>query len=162
MSGHPELLFSPVEQVYVQLAGQAFIVKYVNLSAVAFLVYHSLLNIDDEFKYIWGSKWGFPKCIYIATKYLAFCDGLIALVYLFNMGLRPSSCSVLFGVIIYFMAVGVVISETVLLIRTCVAWGLSRYVFWYLILAVVVATSVGIFTIQAHSEGASPWPTRTA
>ena len=60
--------------------------------------YHSALTLDDEvsysmhlleillysqipkIKYIWASKWNFSKCIYIATKYLAFCDGIMNLI----------------------------------------------------------------------------------
>ncbi|KLO07763.1 hypothetical protein SCHPADRAFT_1001426 [Schizopora paradoxa] len=158
MSGHLEFPQSLVEEFYIQLAVRAFIVKYVNLSAFIFLVYHCIVNMDDEITYIWREKWNFSKCIYIATKYLAFCDGLITFVYLFNTSLRPSNCDVLFGAIVYSMAVGVVIAETILVIRTWVAWGLSRYIFWYLTLAVVAASAAAVFIIQAHPEGKSPWP----
>jgi len=139
-----------------------------------------LLNLDVDIKYIWGMKWGISKCFYIATKYLAFCDGILTLYYLFNTNLRPSTCDILYPVIIcspkiillalaivvisvlflaVFVVFGVVMAEIIISIRTWIAWGLSRYILWYLTFMVVATTSFALFLIQAHSEGVSPWRT---
>jgi len=156
MSDQP---LSRYELFLIQLAGQAVNIKYVYLSVVVFLVYHCLINLDDEIKYIWGMKWGFSKCFYIATKYLAFCDGIMALVYLFNTNLQPSTCAVLYPAIIYFVAFGALVAEIIISMRTWIAWGFSRYILWYLTLVVVATTSIILFLVQAHSVGRSPWPT---
>ncbi|KLO07762.1 hypothetical protein SCHPADRAFT_1001425 [Schizopora paradoxa] len=155
-SGQQPLILLP-PQVIVEFAGEALNVKYVNLSAMTLLVYHSALNIDAEVKYIWASKWSFSKCLYIMTKYLAFCDGAMNLIYLFNTNFRPSTCSILYSSIIYSILLGVVIAESILLVRTWIAWGLSRIVFWYMIFVLVAATSLSLFIIHYHEHGPLQW-----
>jgi len=150
MSDQP---LSRYELFLIQLAGQAVNIKYVYLSVVVFLVYHCLINLDDEIKYIWGMKWGFSKCFYIATKYLAFCDGIMALVYLFNTNLQPSTCAVLYPAIIYFVAFGALVAEIIISMRTWIAWGFSRYILWYLTLVVVATTSIILFFSTSPFRG---------
>jgi len=151
--GLPPMSGQPLSQHELGLiqAGQVVNVKYVNLSVVVFLAYHSLINLDDEIKYIWGMKWGIFKCFYIATKYLAFCDGIIFFVYLLSTNLQPSTCDNLYTVTLCFIIFGVIVAEIIVLIRTWIAWGLSRCILWYLTFVVVTAISTALFILLQPS-----------
>ncbi|KDR65769.1 hypothetical protein GALMADRAFT_284123 [Galerina marginata CBS 339.88] len=50
--------------------------NYSLAAAVTFLVFDIFMTLSDEVKYIWGSRWSFPKFLYLMGRYY----GLIYLV----------------------------------------------------------------------------------
>jgi len=147
-----------------QQAQEALNVNYVNLCAVTLLVYDTLINVEDEVKYIWCQKWSPVKSIYIASKYLAFVDGALVINILLRPGQSPDECMHYYTVMTYVLIAGMALSEVILLLRTWAIWALSRYVLVYLIVIDLAFTIVG-FSRLHHSLGgfefasSSPLPT---
>jgi len=48
---------------------QTQIVNYIEVSAVAWLLYDMCLTFGRELKLIWKSKWSFVKVLYILSRY---------------------------------------------------------------------------------------------
>jgi len=134
-------------------AQQAINVNYVNLIAVTLLVYDTLLTLGDEILYIWRVKWTFIKCVYIASKYLAFVDGVLMLLFLFDTNLDHVTCFTLYSATTYVIIAGIVLAEIILLMRTCALWGLSRYILWYLILIDLAAVTVSVVKLRSSFHG---------
>ncbi|KAJ3924704.1 MAG: hypothetical protein NXY57DRAFT_969251 [Lentinula lateritia] len=44
-------------------------VKYITVAGLTFLVYDIFINFYREVKYIWKSKWSFPKALYVFIRY---------------------------------------------------------------------------------------------
>jgi len=121
----------------------------VNLSAVTFLVYDTVLTLDDEIVHVWWTKWTFIKCLYISSKYLAFVDGVLVLLFLFDTELQHTTCLTLYSATTYVILVGIVLAEIILLMRTCALWGLSRYILWYLVAIDFGAATLAIVKLRS-------------
>ncbi|KAF6744140.1 hypothetical protein DFP72DRAFT_1095613 [Ephemerocybe angulata] len=55
-------------------------------AALVFIVYDICANLDDELKYIWSSKWTFPKALYLFNRYyglflVTICEESVMLAF---------------------------------------------------------------------------------
>jgi len=120
-------------------AQQAVNVNYVNLAAVTILAYDTLLSIDDEIIYVWRSKW-------------TFVSDTVRLQVYFDSNMGPSTCSTLYSATTYVMLAGIVLAETILLLRTYALWGLSRYVLWYIVVFDIGCAILAVIKLRSSFQ----------
>jgi len=104
------------------LVRHQLIAKYFNVTSAVVLVFDTLDNFADEVELIWCQRWSVGKALYIASRYLAFIDLSLMLLYLFESRLDPRACHRLYEATTYFALIGACIAETVLLIRVYAIW----------------------------------------
>ncbi|KLO15028.1 hypothetical protein SCHPADRAFT_282963 [Schizopora paradoxa] len=138
-------------------------VKYFYLSNAVILYYDTLLNLREDVKYIWMSRWSLGKCLYILSRYLAFVDLTLLLVYTFDSRLRPSQCLPLYKASAWFQVAGVIFAELILIVRTYAIYQRSRPMLCYLIALHLGLTLPSLNIINRSfafiSYGPSPAPT---
>ncbi|KAF8985516.1 hypothetical protein BDQ17DRAFT_1260149, partial [Cyathus striatus] len=84
-------------------------------------VYEYFITLDSEIKFIWGSRWGIMKILYMLTRYLQFSDtsliifSLLKLIVIWNRARYAS----------YDMTV-------IFTLRTWVIWGKKRWLSYFL------------------------------
>ncbi|KAH7911377.1 hypothetical protein BJ138DRAFT_928553 [Hygrophoropsis aurantiaca] len=121
------------EEIYVnpQTLRAVFALRlntYTTLVGTTILVYDYLLTYERERKYIWPAPWSIIKCLYLATRYLPFFDTLVVLIRMVTPGLSLNTCYVLAVMNCYLYAVGMGMSELILMIRTWAVWERNRKV----------------------------------
>ncbi|KAJ7822448.1 hypothetical protein B0H13DRAFT_2447819 [Mycena leptocephala] len=70
------------------------ITAYVDLACLTVLTYDTLLNINREYQYIWKSKWGLIKCLYLWSRYGTFLNTTLDVTSL-AFKIDFSSCNIL-------------------------------------------------------------------
>ncbi|KAH8102206.1 hypothetical protein BXZ70DRAFT_60083 [Cristinia sonorae] len=119
-----------------------------HVSAAALLVYDIFLTLDDEVRYIWPSKISLVKLLYFATRYLAILDRVAGLYHQFQANVSNSQCKMTYIVGSWAVVVGIVIAESILMLRTWVIWGRSTKI--ALLLIVLFGGAIlGVVVIDA-------------
>ncbi|KAJ6562806.1 hypothetical protein DFH09DRAFT_1159664 [Mycena vulgaris] len=69
------------------------IVSYVKASFLTMLAYDTILNIDQEYRHIWKSRWSVVKVLYLWTRYSTFIDTIVAVQERLDFHRDPSTCN---------------------------------------------------------------------
>ncbi|KLO19408.1 hypothetical protein SCHPADRAFT_935463 [Schizopora paradoxa] len=123
----------------------AVIVKSFHVASATILVYDYLLTFRDEAKLIWPWKWGLGKVLFFLTRYLAFVDITIFLVYWFDQSLNFTACRPLITAGSWFLWAGITIAQYIISLRTYALFGRSKYIGFALIalnMGVEIATII--------------------
>lgn len=89
------------------------------------LVYDALLTIGDEINYVWFQPWTLGSFLFMINRYLPFIDTSMGL-YLQLTETSPSQCEMYYNGITWLIAIGLMVSELILLLRTWALWERSR------------------------------------
>jgi len=122
----------------------AVLVKSFHVASVTILVYDYLLTFDYEVKLIWPWKWGLGKVLYLLTRYLAFIDITIFLIYWFDQNLDYRACQPMISAGSWFLWAGITLAQYIISLRTYALWGRSKYIAIFLI---ALNTGVEISTV---------------
>ncbi|KLO08528.1 hypothetical protein SCHPADRAFT_908556 [Schizopora paradoxa] len=131
-----------------RLLAQTVDVKYFYLSNAVMLYYDTLVYFGDEVEYIWKARWSVGKILYIATRYMAFVDLTVLIVYATYSKLTPADCMHVFRISSWFMVVGVLIAEALLIIRTYALYERSKIILAYLVCLKIALTIPAIKVIN--------------
>ncbi|KAJ7177620.1 hypothetical protein C8R46DRAFT_1328211 [Mycena filopes] len=58
------------------------LVSYITAGSLTLLVYDTLLQIKEEYRHVWKSRWTVIKCLYLLTRYGTFISLIMSLVNL--------------------------------------------------------------------------------
>jgi len=143
-------------------------------------VYDYLLTLHYEAKFIWPWKWDLGKFLYILTRYVAFVDITVFLVYWFDQSLSytvrkhpvclivnsylPSqACHPMISIGSWLLWAGVTIAECIISLRTYALFGRSKYIgIFLLVLNIGVQTTIVILLksyLRKLEYVPSPFPT---
>ncbi|KAJ7226881.1 hypothetical protein GGX14DRAFT_627355 [Mycena pura] len=64
----PTALADALQQIYAGMADTRM-TNSAQISSIAFLLYDILLKFDQEYDYIWRSRWSSVKCLYLFARY---------------------------------------------------------------------------------------------
>jgi len=95
----------------VPLVRHQLIAKCFNVASGVVLLFDTFENFADEVDLIWCQRWSVGKALYIASRYLAFIDLSIMLLYLFDSRLEPKICHRLYKTTTYFTLIGACTAE---------------------------------------------------
>ncbi|KAG2351524.1 hypothetical protein BDR07DRAFT_1443676 [Suillus spraguei] len=55
------------------------LVKYVNVAALAILIYDYFVTLHSEVQWAWGRKWGVVRITFIVSRYVPFAGAFMTL-----------------------------------------------------------------------------------
>ncbi|KAJ3482314.1 hypothetical protein NLI96_g7066 [Meripilus lineatus] len=115
--------------------------------AAAIFVWDFLLTIHLEVEYMWPAQWNFVKILFILTRYLPFVDLTLVLFYEMNPSTSTRACNILYSVAGWFIVMGIVIAEVILVLRTWTIWGRGKRI-GYVLVTVSIVCLVPVLVIQ--------------
>ncbi|RPD79258.1 hypothetical protein L226DRAFT_245330 [Lentinus tigrinus ALCF2SS1-7] len=103
--------------------------RYVDTHFPVRLVSHGLVKVT----FLWPDRLSIMKVVYFVNKYSVLVDALLAV----TMGLwkphsDPEICRTQFTILAYVTLVGILFSESILIMRTMALWGYDKRVVFYL------------------------------
>jgi len=113
------------------------VVSYITAGLLALLVYDILLQINDEYRHVWKSRWTLIKCLYMWTRYSTFISIIISLVNL-------SECNKITTFTTAFSGSIIGVTELILMVRTYTLYERSKkllaffFVLWFSIAGVAI------------------------
>ncbi|EJF63573.1 hypothetical protein DICSQDRAFT_167634 [Dichomitus squalens LYAD-421 SS1] len=113
--------------------------KYIQISVITCYVLEAIATLPDEMAYVWPSDWGLIKILYLFNKYSPFVD-IALLVQVDIMSHDADACALQFQLLNYWLIVGVLCSEFILLVRTYALWGGDRHILYFMIFAAALMT----------------------
>ncbi|KAJ7934821.1 hypothetical protein B0H13DRAFT_2305281 [Mycena leptocephala] len=137
---------------------QAYIANYVFCAAACLLVYEWVTSLDDEISHVWSLKWRLPKLIFVLNRYII----RVLLVCLWIVADLPGTnkvCHIYGYVQIIPLALAILVTQALIVIRVWVIYHNSRQMFWCLtflytleVVAVVICVSVTTVDTKAQPE----------
>ncbi|KLO12316.1 hypothetical protein SCHPADRAFT_425773 [Schizopora paradoxa] len=138
------------------------LMKYSDFFYLTMLVYDYILTLPDEVQYIWPWEWRAGKTLYFATKYLAFVDAALFIVFWYDKTITANRCRSIFNAALWFMTTGTLIAEWILCMRTYAIWGKSKKVMVPLVAFVLAAQVGGVYAVKNLTDSIqwalSPFP----
>ncbi|KDR66174.1 hypothetical protein GALMADRAFT_1204000 [Galerina marginata CBS 339.88] len=101
------------------------------LAAATLLVADLLFTLDEEVNFVWLQPFTFGTFLFFLNRYLPFVDTLMGL-YLTMSVTTPEMCERYHIAITWLIAVGLMVSELILLVRTLGLWNRKKWVFYLL------------------------------
>ncbi|KAF8966824.1 hypothetical protein BDZ97DRAFT_1806687 [Flammula alnicola] len=114
------------------LYSEEYIVASNFLTATAsVLVWELIITLDDEINYIWQQPWTLGTILFAVNRYLPFVDTFMAL-YLQMTVTTQEMCRSYYTAITWIVAIGLMVSELIILLRTWALWQRKRIIFFIL------------------------------
>lgn len=95
--------------------------SHVLVASFMVLVYDVLLTLGEEINYVWFQPWTLGSVLFMVNRYLPFIDTSMGL-YLQLAVTTPRKCEQYYNGITWLIAIGLMVSETILLLRTWALW----------------------------------------
>jgi len=105
--------------------------SHVLVASLMVLVYDASLTFGNEINYIWLQPWSFGSLLFMVNRYLPFVDTSLG-VYLEFAQTTPKQCERYYARITWMIAVGLMVSELILLLRTWALWERQRKILVFL------------------------------
>ncbi|TBU54387.1 hypothetical protein BD310DRAFT_828155 [Dichomitus squalens] len=109
------------------------------VSVITCYVLEAIATLPDEMRYVWPSDWSLMKMIYFFNKYSPFVD-IVLLVQVDITSHDADACALQFQLLTYWLIVGVLCSEFILIVRTYALWGGDRHILYFNIYAAALMT----------------------
>jgi len=132
-------------------------VSFVKVACLALLTYDSFLLLSHEISYIWFSKWGVAKVLYLITRYLPFIDTTLAVKEMLHPVNTTMSCNQSMTFITIYAGVGIGISDLILMMRTYVMFNNSRKVLGIFAFLWIVIGAVNIWAVINWTQVQAPF-----
>ncbi|KAJ7166589.1 hypothetical protein C8R46DRAFT_264135 [Mycena filopes] len=144
------------------------VVSYITAGSLTLLVYDTLLQINEEYRHVWRSRWTVIKCLYLWTRYSTFISIIMSFVNLTDHRLpSPHSVPACNKVTMFTTAFSgsiIGITELILMVRTYTLYERSRrllaffFLLWFSIAGVAIwAVSKWISAASFTASDASCW-----
>ncbi|KAJ7619499.1 hypothetical protein FB45DRAFT_930935 [Roridomyces roridus] len=104
------------------LLSQLQVVSYIKAGFLALFTYDTLLQIQQEYLYIWKARWTLVKFLYLWTRYSPFIGATISVVHSSHPDF--SKCNDMFTIV--FGGFGIGITDLILIIRTYTLYERSK------------------------------------
>ncbi|KDR72837.1 hypothetical protein GALMADRAFT_228526 [Galerina marginata CBS 339.88] len=109
------------------------------IASYSLVVFDYIFTLDKEVKYVWSCPCSIGLVLFYLNRYLPFIDIILFSQIVLNTSTSSMACSVLARFSAWFIVIGMMISQTIIILRTYAIWGRRKLIFW--ILAPMTATS---------------------
>jgi len=119
------------------LSSDIQVVSYITAGFLTLSIYDTLLQINDEYRLVWKSRWTLIKCLYMWTRYSTFVSIVISFVNL-------SECNKIATFTTAFSGSIIGVTELILMVRTYTLYERSKkllaffFVLWFSIAGVAI------------------------
>jgi len=117
------------------------------IACVTLLVYDYALTFQREVELVWKRKWGLGTILFAFNRYSPFIEGVISLSIRFFV-LSPQLCGKLSAILTWFIVLGLLTSEFVLMLRTYAIWDRSRTALYILLATGTLVSVLGIVSTE--------------
>ncbi|TFK35851.1 hypothetical protein BDQ12DRAFT_687671 [Crucibulum laeve] len=100
-----------------KVPGMAYLIAATNVV----LIYDYICTLDLEVTYIWSRPWSLGSVLFLINRYTPFVDTALSL-YLLRTVITPESCLIHYRIMSWFIAMGMTVSEWILMLRTIAMW----------------------------------------
>ncbi|KAJ7482188.1 hypothetical protein B0H11DRAFT_1213838 [Mycena galericulata] len=114
--------------------------------------YDTLLQIGQEYRYIWKSRWGVIKCLYLWTRYSTFIDTIIAVQERVDTRRDVANCNQVMDFTTFFAMFGIGVAEIILMIRTYAMYERSKKLLGFFFALWITVVSVNIWAAIKWTE----------
>jgi len=139
-----------------------FIMDYMYLSAAAVLIYDYLLTLPLEIKFIWFSRWGYTKALFLLVRYMPFLDVAFVLLSQLSFKISPKTCGVIYPASLWLVFIKLSLAESILAIRTWAVWRRDKMIGIILALLSLANLAAQCFTttrfIRSVNYSPPPYP----
>ncbi|KIK54483.1 hypothetical protein GYMLUDRAFT_264583 [Collybiopsis luxurians FD-317 M1] len=110
-------------------------------------VYDYFCTLDREVELIWSNPSTLASWMFFLNRYLPFFDTFLNIVVNFSTSLSAEQCLIQTKIVIWFMFVGMVISEVILMLRTYAVWERRKSILlFFAILTLTIMVPSIVFT----------------
>ncbi|KIJ97951.1 hypothetical protein K443DRAFT_681150 [Laccaria amethystina LaAM-08-1] len=130
------------------VAAERFATSF-DVAAAMLLVYDCSLTLGMEFEFVWSSPWSFMKVLYIAQRYLPFCDAIcLCLIHQLAVNIDPYGCHIVETIRGWLMIFGFILSEVILTLRAWAVWERDLRLGVFLISLITLTTVADIYVTR--------------
>ncbi|EJD35186.1 hypothetical protein AURDEDRAFT_175764 [Auricularia subglabra TFB-10046 SS5] len=122
----------------VESLEHAKVVYYMHVAATCIFIYDHLTTLADEVEIIWPAPWHAGKIFFLIERYLTWPE-LLLTIYMELADLNSHVCHNIFAYIAWSIALALVVTELILILRTWALWGGRR--------AVLISLGVLLFVV---------------
>ncbi|EJD44302.1 hypothetical protein AURDEDRAFT_114356 [Auricularia subglabra TFB-10046 SS5] len=116
---------SDVTRTLVTVAQAANVEKTVYAAVAAFFIYDFVITIGDEMELIWPSGFSVTEVLYYAARYTAWLEVIEELAFWYG-NLDRRRCQVFGGYHAFSVVFGMVMSQSLIIVRTWAIWNGKR------------------------------------
>ncbi|KAJ8515762.1 hypothetical protein ONZ45_g6857 [Pleurotus djamor] len=118
--------------------------SYVTISFEFLQVYDHVLTINDEIQFVWSTSWSLGKVLYFLTRYSPYLNIVPWTWSILGPPVMSAKlCGVLNLVNGWIVLAGLMVAETIMLLRVWAMWNQSRKCGIFLLVLALVAIVVG-------------------
>ncbi|KAJ7151886.1 hypothetical protein C8R43DRAFT_1004598 [Mycena crocata] len=152
----PVSLVLPDSSPLVIAASNLQLVSFCDVAVVAVLTYDTLLNIDEEYRHIWKTRWSLVKFLYLWTRYSTFVDATLAVHLRTHIAVHQTNCRALTIFDRSFAVAGLVVTEVILTVRTYALYGQSKRILGGLLVMWFAIGGVNIWAMIQWATSLAP------
>ncbi|KAF8880129.1 hypothetical protein CPB85DRAFT_1341276 [Mucidula mucida] len=115
------------------------------------LIYDLLCTLDQEVEYVWSRPLAFSSILFFLNRYLPFVDTVLS-IQLHLDYFTSEECITRFKALTWFIVVGLLLCEAILMIRTYAIWERRRAVLYGFIALFLVVAIPGIVMTQLELD----------
>ncbi|CAE6402582.1 unnamed protein product [Rhizoctonia solani] len=137
----------------IQVATWLKATNYLAVVSLCVLVYDCAITIDQEVKFVWGQRWSFGKAVYIFIRYATILTmaGHVACMYAHVLIPPVASgtcrCHAVEAIFVWSEVAIIIAGSSVLIVRTWLLWGGTRWVLAVLIGGLLLASALSIYYV---------------
>ncbi|KAJ7511231.1 hypothetical protein B0H11DRAFT_1954489 [Mycena galericulata] len=134
------------------------LVSRVDVGMLTALTYDTLLNIDQEYRFVWKYPWSPVKCLYLWARYSPFIDTALAVHIRTQLFVDPAMCRIVTSFVRIFAVVGTIITELILTIRTYALYEKSQSLLIFLTVMWFAIGGVNIWALVKWTDSLTVVP----
>jgi len=128
----------------------------IDVGMLATLTYDTLLNVDQEYRFVWKYRWSPVKCLYLWARYSPFIDIALAAHIRTQLFVNPTTCHTVTSFVRAFAVFGTIITELILTIRTYALYEKSLSLLIFLAAMWLAIGGVNIWGLVKWTESLVP------
>ncbi|KAJ8468769.1 hypothetical protein ONZ45_g17122 [Pleurotus djamor] len=97
------------------------------VASECFQAYDHILTLNEETRFVWTASWGIGKLLYFLTRYSPYVNTVVSIwAYLGPSPMPDRLCNTLIKIDGWACVVGLLIAETIMVLRVWAMWNQSR------------------------------------
>lgn len=124
-----------------------------HVASACLFVYDHLTTLADEVELIWNSPWGAGNVLFLASRYIAYPEFILALyIELFGAAGSDGLCYIAYVYVTWSIVACISVAESVLVLRTWAIWDGRRVVLLGLAVLLFAITSVNGWIVVEYTK----------
>lgn len=140
-------------EALTKYVASARVVTSFDVLGVTIFVYDYFLTLGMEVEFVWSSKWGFMKVLYLLQRYLPFLDSVcLCLMHQLSADIDTRVCLIVERARGWLMIIGFALSELILTLRAWAVWERSMRVgiFLSVLFTLTLAAELAVTRLFLH------------